>query len=256
MLAGEHNRSRFYFDKPTIGIGIHMKVLKNIIVASAIVLFVPEGAADDQEAKQQRVNVGLTTGFTGTNLEVSKTLNDYVSLRADMFLSGAIKRSSTIEGNQFDVSFTPDTKSLLLDVRPFSGIFYITGGLVNQNIYAALTGKPSSGTFNFNGTAYNIPDIGSFTGTLGFSKNTAPYLGMGWSNRNKSSGGLAFSFEGGIIDIGTGKVALKVTCGSAFDETQCNSLQSNVTAETSKVNKELNTKLYYPVVKLGISYRF
>ena len=233
-----------------------MKVLKNIIMASVIMLCVPEVNADDQATQEQLVNVGLTTGFTGNNLEVSKTLNDYVSLRADMFLSGAIKRSSTIEGNQFDVSFTPDTKSLLLDVRPFSGIFYITGGLVNQNIYAALTGKPSSGTFNFNGTAYNIPDIGSFTGTLGFSKNTAPYLGMGWSNRNKSSGGLAFSFEGGIIDIGAAKVALNVKCGNAFTEAQCDNLQSNVTAEIDKVNKELNKKLYYPVVKLGISYRF
>jgi hypothetical protein len=81
---------------------------------------------------------------------------------------------------------------------------------------------------------------------------------MGWSNRNKSSAGLAFSFEGGIIDIGSAKVALNVKCGDAFTGAQCDTLQSNVTAEIDKVNKELIKKLNYPypVVKLGISYRF
>jgi hypothetical protein len=235
-----------------------MKVVKNIIMASVIMLCVPEVNADDQATQEQLVNVGLNTGFTGTNIEVSKVLNDYVSLRADMFISGSVSGSSTLEGNEFDISFTPDTKSLLLDVHPFSGLFYITGGLVNQNIHAALTGKPSSGTFNFNGQAYNTKDIGSFTGTLGFNKSTAPYIGMGWSNRNKSSGGLAFSFEGGIIDIGSAKVALNVKCGDAFNQAQCDTLQSNVTTEIDKVNKELIKKLNYPypVVKLGISYRF
>ena len=233
-----------------------MKVLNNFIMALVVMLCVPEVNADDQATQKQLVNVGLNTGFTGTNIEVSKVLNDYLSLRANMFISGSLSGSSTLEGNEFAINFTPDTKSLLLDVHPFSGLFYITGGLVNQNINAALTGKPSNGSFNFNGKTFNTEFIDSFTGTLSFNKSTAPYIGMGWSNRNKSTEGLAFSIEGGIIDVGISTVEFNVTCGSAFDEEQCKVLQSYVTSELGNVNKELNKKLYYPVVKLGISYRF
>ena len=33
-------------------------------------------------------------------------------------------------------------------------------------------------------------------------------------------------------------------------------LQADVTAEAAKIKTKLNDSLYYPVVKLGISYRF
>lgn len=204
----------------------------------------------------QKANVGLTTGLTGTNIEVSKSLNDYVSVRADMYVSGSLNRTLTLEGNSYGLAFTPDTKSLLIDVHPFSGAFYLTGGLVQQNINFKLTGKPSGGNYTFNNTSYAASSVGTFTGTAGFSKSTAPYVGMGWSNRNSSASGLAFSFEAGIIDVGTGKASLSVACGSGLPSVQCKALQTDVTAEASKVNNKLNQKLYYPVAKLGISYRF
>ena len=102
-----------------------MKVLKNIIMASVIMLCVPEVNADDQATQKQLVNVGLNTGFTGTNIEVSKVLNDYLSLRADMFISGSVSGSSTLEGNEFAVSFTPDTKSLYLMCTHFPVSFIL-----------------------------------------------------------------------------------------------------------------------------------
>ena len=95
-----------------------------------------------------------------------------------------------------------------------------------------------------------------FTEKAGFINSTAPYLGLGWSNRNNVSSGVAFSFEAGLINVGTGSVDFAVECGSGLSSSQCSALQSDVAAEMSTINNDLDRKLFYPVVKLGISYRF
>ena len=207
-------------------------------------------------ATAQDLTVGLTTGLTGTNIEISSPINDYVSVRADMHLAGSVDKTLTLENNSYNISFTPDTKSLLVDVHPFSGAFYMTGGLVDQNINFALKGNSSAGNYTFNDTSYSTGSVGTFTGTAGFSKSIAPYIGMGWSNRNKEADGVAFSIEFGVIDVGTGKADLSVSCGSALTSSQCVTLQNDVTSEINKVNSNLDKKLFYPVAKVGISYRF
>ena len=76
------------------------------------------------------------------------------------------------------------------------------------------------------------------------------------SNRNREADGIAFSLEFGIIDVGTGKADLSISCGSALTTSQCATLQNDVTSETNKVNSNLDKRLFYPVAKVGISYRF
>jgi hypothetical protein len=230
-----------------------MKASNHLILAAFIILSTSLAVADSHDARKLDLNVGLTTGFTGTNIEVSKTLNDYVSLRADMHVGGSLSYSSSLEGNQYNFSFTPDTKSILVDIHPFTGGFYLTGGLASQNINMALSGQPEGDSYSFNGVTYTASDIGSFTGTARFSNSTAPYLGMGWSNRNQSTTGIAFSFEVGLMDVGIANVALKVDCPRTCTDT----LISDVEQEVTRVNNELHkNKFPYPVVKIGISYRF
>ena len=173
-----------------------------------------------------------------------------------MYVSGDIKRTLTLENNSYAIAFTPNTKSILVDIRPFSGAFYLTGGLVKQNINLNLMGNSLSTTFDFNGTTYATNDLADFEGQTDFKNLTAPYLGLGWSNRNNSSSGLAFSFQTGVIDVGRGNVDLSVTCGSMLTSTQCSRLQTDLASEEAKIDSKLNKKLYYSVVKLGLSYHF
>ena len=228
----------------------------NFIIKRKTPLVLLIGLAVSTAGHAQKANVGITTGTLGTSIEISKPVNEYVSIRADMHLAGSLSKNVTLEGNSYAATFTPDTKSLLVDIHPFKGAFYVTGGLVQQDINFKLTGKPGSGSFTFNGTGYESGEIGSFTGTAGFNKSTAPYLGLGWSNRAKKSEGVAFSFEAGVMDIGSTKADMSVVCGSTLSTGECSTLQSNVTSEVAKINSSGNNNAYYPVVKLGISYRF
>lgn len=228
----------------------------NFVIKSKTSLVLLIGLAVPTAGHAQKANVGITTGTLGTSIEISKPVNEYVSVRADLHVAGSLSKAVTLEGNSYNATFTPDTKSLLVDIHPFKGAFYVTGGLVQQDISFKLTGQPASGNYSFNGTSYSASSVGSFTGTAGFNKSTAPYLGLGWSNRAKKSEGVAFSFEAGVIDVGTGKADISVACGSALSTGQCSTLQTDVTSEVAKVNSKLNRNLYYPVVKLGVSYRF
>ena len=231
--------------------------MKRKIVVAISVLACLSGNSFAEDHQPANLNVGLTTGTTGTNIELSRSINDFVGFRVGTRVAGDLNRTTTLEGNEYKASFTPDTKSLLLDVYPFGGAFYLTGGLVNQDINFKLTGQAAGGsTYKFNNVTYNASDLGTFTGTAGFSKSTAPYLGLGWSNRNKQEAGFAFSFEAGVLSVGTGNATLNVTCGSALASAACSTLQSNVTAEQTSVNNDLNKSLYYPVIQLGVSYRF
>jgi len=177
-------------------------------------------------------------------------------VRGEMNINGKVDRKLTLENNRYDIAFNPDIKSLFVDIHPFSSAFYLTGGLISQNINFELRGNPSISAFNFNGTSYAYANVTKFTGKAGFSNSTAPYLGLGWSNRNNVSSGVAFSFEAGLINVGTGSVDFAVECGSGLSSSQCSALQSDVAAEMSTINNDLDRKLFYPVVKLGISYRF
>lgn len=206
----------------------------------------------------QTVNVGITAGLTtGTGIEVSKPLNNYLSVRADIYVLGSLSFEQTLEGNDYTFVYTPETNSLLVDIHPFKGVFYMTAGLVQQNINAKTTGQVIVGNYTFNDKSYEASILDEFTGTVGFNNSIAPYLGIGWSNRSRSTSGFAVSFEMGVIDVGTGKAELSIVCGNVLiDLGECSQLEADVAAEEAEINKVLNRKLFYPVLKLGLSYRF
>ena len=227
--------------------GTQIKMMAILAISAAILA--------SAQAQAQQFNVGLTAGLTGTNLEVSTPLNDKVTLRAVTYLTGYASKTIVVDANSYGLEFTPKTHSLLIDVPTFGGDFYATGGLVLQEIGFKLTGKTSGGTYTFNETSYTASSVGSISGAAGFG-DIAPYLGIGWSNRNKAGSGVAFSAEAGLIILGKGSASLAVACGSALSASQCSAMQADVTAEAAKIKTKLNGSHYYPVVKLGISYRF
>ena len=127
----------------------NMKPSLKPLTLAALVFFTNSAFSDETKTTQQ-ANVGVTIGLTGTNLEISTPLNNYVSVRGEMNINGKVDRKLTLENNRYDITFNPDTKSLLVDVHPFSGAFYLTGGLISQNINFELTGNRSTSAFNFN----------------------------------------------------------------------------------------------------------
>jgi hypothetical protein len=96
----------------------NMKRALTPFALAASVLYT-NSAFSDETKNAQQANVGVTIGLTGTNLELSTPLNNYVSVRGEMNINGKVDRKLTLDNNRYNITFNQDIKSLIVDIHPF-----------------------------------------------------------------------------------------------------------------------------------------
>jgi hypothetical protein len=190
--------------------------------------------------------VNLKAGTLGAGVELSKSLSDKFSVSLG-FNSYNYKTTDNTNGIDYDFKYELQSMGLLGNYHPFAGAFRFTGGVLYNNNELKLTGKPSAGsTYTINGVTYTAAQVGTLTGTLTFNK-TAPYLGLGWGNRPGSKFGL--SADLGVLYQASPKLALTATGASA-------GLSSDLEQERKKAESDLADFKWYPVLSLGLYFRF
>ena len=134
--------------------------------------------------------------------------------------------------------------------HPFAGSFRITvGAFYNDNRFN-LTGQPSgAGSYTFNGTTYTAAQAGSVNANVSFN-SIAPYIGFGWGDGG-SGAGLHFTSDFGVMYQGSPSASITAT-GAAADP----ALAKDVAAAQSKLQSDLNSFQWYPVIQLGLVDRF
>lgn len=188
----------------------------------------------------------LKAGSLGAGVELSKSLGDKYSASLG-FNSFHYKTSDSASDIDYDYKLELQSVSLLFHYHPFSGIFRFTGGVLYNNNELKLTGKPSAGsTYTINGVTYTAAQVGTLTGALTFNK-TAPYLGIGWGNRPGSRLGL--SADLGVLYQGSPKLSLSATGTAA-------GLSSDLEQERKSAEEDLGSFKWYPVLSLGVYFRF
>lgn len=186
--------------------------------------------------------VALQVGTLGLGVNLAHALySDYLDIRGQYnFLPIG---QQTISGNSMDINF--NTLGLLLDYKPFGGVFRFTGGLY----YDGRNVSTSGNNLDINGA--------SATGTTGINFPTiAPYLGIGVGSYGASTmdkKGFLVAFDAGIL----------FSQANAYANVQCNSTGgdcSNFSADTQTYLNQLNSSFaafpYYPVLSLSLGYRF
>lgn len=139
----------------------------------------------------------------------------------------------------------------LLDWYPFGGGFRVTVGAV-QGPEISARARPIADTYTFDGVTYSADDIGQATGTAEFD-SFAPYVGFGFGRALSADGRFAFTADLGLAFTGAADVKLNVTCQ---DATVCAQLEDDVAAEQAELQKEADKFDYWPVLSIGVSYRF
>jgi hypothetical protein len=196
----------------------------------------------------------LKAGTLGAGLDVSVGMSESLGLRLQ-----ANGLSYEYDFTESDVEYSADVElksaGLLLDWHPFSGVFRVSAGAYWNGNEATAVGRPTGGTYEINGVAYNAADVGSLNGQIDF-KRVAPYFGIGWASAPKAGRGMTFSFELGVLYQGEPNVGLTAVCGPALSTPQCDALRSDVAAEQASLQEELSDYKFHPVVSFGIGYRF
>lgn len=136
--------------------------------------------------------------------------------------------------------------------HPSGGSFHLSGGVYLSDNTIDLTAKLKSGnTYEINGVSYNNTQVSSLSGLATFADDVAPYVGIGWA-KSPANSGFAFYADIGVIFCGDASVRFSAT-GSA---TGTQSFKDNLRQEENEINDDLSSLSVYPVLQLGVMYRF
>lgn len=141
----------------------------------------------------------------------------------------------------------------LLDWYPFAGGFRVSAGVM-ENARFDATARPLQNTYTFDGVTYSASDIAQARGKAEFD-SLAPYLGVGFGRTLSRDGKFAFTADVGVAFTGSADVQLNVTCAAAA-AALCSQIQGDVAAEQIELQNDADDVKYWPVLSLGVSYRF
>jgi hypothetical protein len=216
-----------------------MSVARGGLAAPAKAL--PESSSAD--------GVGLTAkvGTLGLGAEVTLGLNDYVGVR--------------LGGNQFNYSESRSgedgtvygdlellTYSALLDIHPFGEGFRLSGGAMLNKNRIKLSADVNK-TVELDGQEYWLSDL---EGAVTFNE-MAPYAGIGYGNAVGADGRWHFSCDFGVMFQGSPKVDASAT---ASDPEMQPVVDEALAKEEAKAQDDAEPYKYYPVISIGLSYRF
>jgi len=140
------------------------------------------------------------------------------------------------------------TYSALLDVHPFGGGFRLSGGeMLNKNKIKLRADLNKS--VQLDGQDYSLSDL---KGEVTFNE-TAPYLGLGYGNAVGADGRWHFACDFGVMFQGSPKVSASAT---ASDPALQAYVDEALAREKAKIQDDANAFKYYPVISLGVSFRF
>lgn len=206
-------------------------------------------------AAHAEVGVAGSVGTTGIGFHATMPINDHFSARLGLGYLGYNTRGSTNDMN-YDLDLKASTYDALLDWYPKKdSAFRVTTGLsYNGNKISARARPSANGTYTIGGNAYSADSVGSVTGKVDFNK-VAPYLGIGWGKSSGQEKGWSFSTDLGVLFQGSPKTTL-TNSGCTASTTVCNQFANDVARENAALRDEVSKFKVYPVLRIGISYKF
>ena len=203
--------------------------------------------------------VGLKAGTLGAGAELDAGLSPHLSFR---LAANGYSRSERREASGIEYDATADlrTAEALLDLHPGGGGFRLTGGLAyNGNKAHGSSLTPASGFYPIGDLQVPAALLGHLDGKIEFD-SLAPYAGLGWGNRFGAGNRLGFSFDLGVLYQGKADVTLTPVFASTSPIPSIPIAQAVLNAELRKEEADIEDDLadyqYYPVLSLGLTYRF
>jgi hypothetical protein len=212
------------------------------------------------------IAVSVTAGIGGLGLDFATPLATKINLR----LSGSfLNYNPTVTADSVAVNAAITLRSVgaAVDLFPYRSSFHITPGFTfyNGNHAAAVTNFTPGSNFTVNDTEYMSdaadPVHGYFDLNLG--RKLAPSLTVGFGNMLRTDSHWSVPVDVGFQYVGQPKLTLNMT-GSTCDPGggNCGTIANdpdaiaNLAAEQTKINNEIAPLRFYPIVKIGLSYRF
>jgi len=201
------------------------------------------------QAQAGVIDVGVTgkVGTTGLGADVTVPLiSNLLNLRGGYNFINL--RPSTTQG---DIKYKGDVNlesvPILLDIHPFNGGFRVTGGVYFNKNEMDLSSVVDASTVGLGGSPVSNVTLNA---NVGWSKEFAPYLGIGWGNAadTDSTFPIGFSLDIGAFYQGSPDVVLTESTNTVT--------AADLAAEAAQLEEDLSDLKFFPVITVGIHFQF
>lgn len=212
-------------------------------------------AAVAATAHAQQPQLHGEIGTTGVGFHATVPLRDNLNMRLGLGYLGYAYQGSTNDMD-YRLKLKANTYDALLDWYPSSdSAFRLTAGLAYNGNKVEARGEPNAdGNFMLGGNTYDAASAGDVKGKVSFNK-IAPYLGVGWGRGTQKEKGWSFSTDVGVLFQGSARTSLS-SSGCSAGPGVCGQLNADLARESRDLRKEANHFKLYPVLRVGISYKF
>jgi len=198
-----------------------------------------------------RFAISLDGGTTGIGGSLWFTASDRFTITLGY---GALDVDEDYSTDEADYTGTAKLANghAFLNWHPFKGGFHLTGGAILADDKFDAVAMPAAGaTYEFDGVQYPASAVGNLTANVLIADDIVPYAGLGWSTSPRKEG-LGFFLDLGVMFSGSVTTELTADGPLASDPT----FQQNLEQERQDLQDELDQYKIFPVVRLGLLYRF
>ncbi len=221
-------------------------------------LFLPPAAAEERNGASSSWQYGVHGGTLGLGINAGYDISEAFTVRG-LFSKFDYGFDRNIEGKDFDGDLKLSSLGLVADWHPLGNGLRLTAGVfVNNNKLkaAAKDEKLGIGDGEYDAT---------LNARLAFER-FAPYLGIGWTS-GRGDAGFSFSVDAGAFYHGSpGLSATGSAGGCSFSVSKSATatvgdgcpfaeLKTDLEQEHRELKKDLDLD-WYPVLSVGVSYRF
>lgn len=196
-------------------------------------------------------------GTLGIGLEAGYALNARFSLRVRSNWIG-YNFDELRHGIAFKAKARNRSASLLLDYHPWGGGFRLTAGVLLSDLNARVDGSTYDESFLLGDNVYVADGTVCVRGK--YSWNTLqPYAGLGWVSGTPGARGWYWSADIGVALLGNGRFTTS-TSGNVTDGNghviEGGQIHESIRQEAHDVLKRCDHLHVYPVLQVGVGYRF
>ena len=219
-------------------------VIKLLILSA---LFAMSAMTSSSSYADTAIGVGGST--LGYQVALSQSMSENLNLRI-IHNTASQDFDGETDGVDYNYDFEFSSTSLLIDWHVFGGGFRLTtGALINDNEIHAQS-DINGLTLEVGDTVFTSTEVGRLEGDISFD-SYAPYLGFGWGRA--IADGFSVVFDLGVVFQGQPEVSLQ-TVGGTLSDNQL--LLDEVEREEQELQEDADEFDLYPVVSLGLFYRF
>jgi len=216
-----------------------------IVVLSSIMILGGTAKADTGD-----IALGAKIGTLGIGAEL--TLGLLPHLNARVGLNGfTYNYDRKIDEIDYDFDLNLFSGVLLADWHFLGSAFRLSAGLVLNQNELDLKARTDDDYFIIDDVAYSVEDVGDLNGTIDFN-DISPYLGIGWGNAVGENKRLCFFIDLGVLFQGSPQAEMSATGPIQSDP----EFQRHLKNEEKEIEDETENFKVYPVIAIGIAYKF